>query len=267
MRGLIHDKETAARQARCHKLQCNSMAELVSLSDYPDQFQAEAIRLRLEAAGIQVIVTGTDAATALSMGGAGTDRLVRVEVAESDYEQAKKLLIEDEKRLESASAWICSRCDEQNEPAFEVCWGCNKTQSEKDKLGRRDEKKKSEDAPLGEDTSVTSQRQLGTTDDSNPFRPVLIGRSSQQYARTTNDNQVVPTEEQEESVRRAFLASVAALLLLPPLVSFYSVYILCGLGTQAFKYPPFRPRLIAAWGINLIVICFATVFWVGLFRP
>ena len=243
------------------------MAELVSLSDYPDQFQAEAIRIRLAAAGIQVIVTGTDAATALSMGGAGTDRLVRVEVAKSDYEQAMKLLIEDEARLASASPWICSRCDEQNEPAFEVCWGCNKTQSDGDKLGRREEPGAStKQDSVNDGTSQTKRASLGTTNDSNPFRPVLIDRDSKDFARTANDNRFVPTEEQEETVRRAFLASVAALLLLPPLVSFYSVYILCGLGTQAFKYPPFRPRLVAAWSINVIVISLGTVFWVFLFR-
>lgn len=246
--------------------------ELVSLSDYPDQFQAEAIRIRLEAAGIQVIVTGTDAATALSMGGAGTDRLVRVEVAKADYEKAMKLLLEDKERLESASPWICSRCDEQNEPAFEVCWGCNKTQTEDDKLGRRDDLDESttlEPDDISVESGRSDTKRLGTTNDSNPFRPVLIDGKAEGGALPQNSDKTeytyAATEAQEESVRRAFLSSIAALLIVPPLLSIYSVTILLSLGAEPYYYPQLKLRFIAAWVINLIVIVVATMFWWGVF--
>ncbi|MCG8648874.1 MAG: hypothetical protein MI861_03525, partial [Pirellulales bacterium] len=49
-----------------------------------DRVEAETIRIRLASEGITAFITGTDTATALSMGGAGSMRLVRVEVARPD---------------------------------------------------------------------------------------------------------------------------------------------------------------------------------------
>ena len=75
----------------------------------------------------------------------------------------------------------------------------------------------------------------------------------------------VATEAQEESVRRAFLSSIAALLIVPPLLSIYSVTILLSLGAEPYYYPQLKLRFIAAWVIYLIVIVVATMFWWGVF--
>jgi hypothetical protein len=107
------------------------MAErMIAISDFANSFQAETIRIRLATEGIQAFLTGTDAAAALAMGGAGSDRLVRLEVAHSDHQRAVALLKADRERMKHARPWICSRCHEQNEPAFEVCWNCDKPLSD-----------------------------------------------------------------------------------------------------------------------------------------
>ncbi|MFT5117526.1 MAG: hypothetical protein ACI9NY_001055 [Kiritimatiellia bacterium] len=42
---------------------------------------------------------------------------------DNDYSQAFELI---EKAFDSHSknSWVCTHCQEQNEPAFEICWSC-----------------------------------------------------------------------------------------------------------------------------------------------
>lgn len=88
--------------------------------------EAEIVRDRLLAAGVRAFVIGTDMATALSLGGAGTDVGVRLVVPPDDFDRAAELLAQDERVLREAGPWRCSRCDETNEPSFDVCWNCSK---------------------------------------------------------------------------------------------------------------------------------------------
>ncbi|MFK8111021.1 MAG: hypothetical protein AB8B91_02400 [Rubripirellula sp.] len=239
--------------------------KLVPLSDFADAFQAETIRIRLAAAGIQAIVTGTDAAAALSMGGAGSDRLVRVEVARSDFDQAMTLLLEDRERLANAKPWICSRCDEQNEPAFEVCWKCSKPQEEGDRLGRIDVAKEGMAAKAGivGQVAVDPVNSPDLVRDGNPYRPVLVDAGPGQVMDT------VPHEIGEEdrgNVRRAVLASVVGVLLLPPLLTLYGFYLLLGIPAEAYKQQGLRGRLITAWAINSVNLPFWVLYYLGLAR-
>lgn len=242
---------------------------LIPLSEFPDSFQAETVRIRLEAAGIPVIVTGTDAATALSMGGAGSDRLVRVEVAESLYDQAFALLSADRDRLATAKPWICSRCNEQNEPAFEVCWSCNKQQSEEDKLGRIAEdgwleEEESEESIVGQ--VAVEQSASPIVDDGNPYRPVLTDGSVTEPPPPRRKSSTDVSEEEVALVRRGFLSSIVGLLLLPPLFSLYSLYVLLQVPGYMYETPKHRNRLVAAWLINLVCIPIWVMFYTGMIQ-
>ena len=108
------------------------------LRECGDQFEAQTIRIRLAAAKIPVLITGTDPNFALSLGGAPTSRPVRVEVEHSDLERADTLLKQDHLRAAQAEPWVCCRCHEQNEPTFDVCWSCNKMHDEAIANGQKD---------------------------------------------------------------------------------------------------------------------------------
>ena len=104
--------------------------QLTKLCACADRFEAEAIRNRLAAAGIRAIVTGTDAASAFSMGGAPQQRPVRVEVAAEDLDRAGELLEEDRRRAATLGPWRCRTCGERNEATFDVCWQCRSSRVE-----------------------------------------------------------------------------------------------------------------------------------------
>ncbi|WP_372722443.1 hypothetical protein [Novipirellula sp.] len=247
----------------------NYRGPMVSVREYGDAFSAETTRIRLAAAGIRSIVTGTDAAVALSMGGAGTDRLVRIEVAPADYQRAIDLLAADEKLIQSAGPWICSRCEEQNEPAFEVCWSCNKRRSEDDATGRHDP---------NHDESVVSTLGAGdfigeTSPDpmvvsTNPYHPPNpisdLPKHPPALPIDRCDAQSVLDEPIDVAVKRAYLSSIVGVLVFPPLLNFYSLYVTLTIPTTAYRDARARRKLIFAWTVNLICIPLGVWFWLSM---
>ncbi len=247
----------------------NYRGPMVSVREYADAFSAETIRIRLAAAGIRSIVTGTDAAVALSMGGAGTDRLVRIEVAPADYQRAIDLLAADEKLIQSAGPWICSRCEEQNEPAFEVCWSCNKRRSEDDATGRLDPNH-------GE--SVVSALDAGDFIGETSTDPIAVSANPYQPPNPISDSLDHPTalpidrcdgefeldEPIEVLVKRAYLSSIVGVLVFPPLLNFYSLYVTLTIPTTAYRDARARRKLIFAWVVNVLAIPLGVWFWLSM---
>ncbi len=242
-----------------------SKPTLVSISDYPDAFTAETIRIRLAAAGIQAFLTGTDAATALGMGGAGTNRLIRLEVAPADHALAVEILRADEAQLAAASRWTCSRCGEANEPAFDICWSCNKERTSADR-GERPENDGDGDkfSPSETDAgfSVPASDSVARREDSNPYRP--FGVSSDVDSPTARK---WPTpsvsDEVRDDVRRALTASIVGMLILPPLVNLYSLLLTLRIPKHAYADGSQRFRLIITWIINLVTIPAWALFWIA----
>jgi hypothetical protein len=218
------------------------------------RFEAETIRIRLAHDGITALITGTDSATALSMGGAGTDRLVRVEVAADDHPRALGLLQADEVALQQAGPWVCHRCHEQNEPAFEVCWSCSKPRNDDDLSGRRSGSNSVSPTGCSEPVETIVQEDL------NPYRPVLIRRES------ASISSLRLPEEATSQAKRALLASIAGAILFPPLTSFYSVYLLLQLNrSETLSDPVARHQVTAAWAINAVMIPTWILMWCFLF--
>ncbi|TWU23363.1 hypothetical protein Pla52o_28990 [Novipirellula galeiformis] len=242
---------------------------MVSVREYADAFSAETIRIRLAAAGIRSLVTGTDAAVALSMGGAGTDRLVRIEVASADYQRAVDLLRADERLIQSAGPWICSRCEEQNEPAFEVCWSCNKRRSEQDATGRHVPKTQDGfESHLGAGDFVSETSTEPINDSDNPYHPpTLISDLPEHPPKKRNERRDVHAEIDEsvaESVKRAYLSSIVGILVFPPLLNFYSLYVTLKIPATAYRDATARRKLIFAWVVNSICILLGVWFWTGM---
>ncbi|MEM8669647.1 MAG: DUF2007 domain-containing protein [Planctomycetota bacterium] len=234
------------------------MSSLTSIRNCTDRIEAESLRIRLAEAGIRALVTGTDMETALGLGGAGTMRMVRLEVPTEDAERAVAILEEDRRKAIEAGPWICSRCHEQNESTFEVCWSCSKPRSDDDERGRLEPKGlKSTPEP------IEIERTEPVSEDGNPYRPAPTFSSPQ---RVTGVDSI--TDESwdtiDADVRRAFRASIVGSFVFPPLVCFYSLYLL--LSIPGFAYQKKRNWIFVTWVINFLLIFAWTAWWLSFFR-
>ena len=157
-----------------------------------------------------------------------------------------------------------AECKEQNEPAFEVCWHCRKLRSDEDERGRRaDSPPTQSSANSGFDASISVEvPDAPTTNDDNPYRPVLIPSGARQQSKEKHERQL-SNEHVESEVRRALLASVVGVMLLPPLLSLYSIYVLLSLGRSPYSDPKSRRRAITAWCFNALAILTGVVFWLN----
>ncbi|TWU55303.1 putative signal transducing protein [Rubripirellula reticaptiva] len=226
-----------------------------TLRGFSDVFEAEIIRDRLAAANIRAFVTGTDMATALSLGGAATSNGVRLEVANDDYDRAVATLADDEKRLREAGDWQCGRCSEPNEASFEVCWSCNKPRSDDDKRTRflDTQTDTTESAAEGFGDIEVVAPDASSLDDRNPYRPVLVDESAGKDTKSRNPDAVVVTnEELDDQVRRVMVAAAASTMLLPPVSTVYVVSLLWRLPKTAYQDPSRRQRIQIAWWITML---------------
>jgi len=238
----------------------------ITVRECADMFLAQTLRNRLATEGIQSIVTGTDPVTALSFGGAGTNRLVRVEVAEKDYLRAAEILQADQWLRDTATAWICSRCDEQNEPTFEVCWSCNKKRDRADAPGRAvsDFDSHELEPDFKSDTVTVANDQAVLPRSENPYAPpVLIDRGGRSAAASQRliESRSERVEIVKADVRRIFYASIMGLLFFPPLPNCYSLYLTLRLSPLAYRIRFCRRRLFIASLLNGINLSFWTFYW------
>lgn len=229
-----------------------------------DRFEAETICIRLRDAGIDAYATGSDSAQALAMGGAGTNRLPRVEVPEHEFEQARRLLAADRAKAATARRWKCPRCDEVNEKTFEVCWSCGKLLDEKAIFAWDEDSRETEKTPAGPWT-IASGDPL-PQDDQNPYRPALPRQDSRgdetlvADARNADEGKAA-REAFNDDVRRALWSAVIGFLILPPLPNLYSLFLLFRLPSTAYSSPRLRRRTIAAYLLDIgALIIWPTIY-------
>lgn len=217
--------------------------------------EAEIVRDRLIAAGVRAFVTGTDMATALSLGGAGTDVGVRLVVPSEDFDHAAELLAEDERTLREAGPWRCGRCDQPNEASFEVCWSCSKPREDEPATILTDDFVDGGPPASSFDASPSevAGRRKAPVEDGNPYRPVLVGNDSRAM-----DRESLPEVETtlNDRVRRLLLGSIVAAMLFPP-ASTLVLVLLLRLPRQATSTDARKWRVIAASIISVIGIVFA----------
>ncbi|MDG2220607.1 MAG: DUF2007 domain-containing protein [Rubripirellula sp.] len=248
------------------------MSALTSIRSCSDRFEAESLRIRLAEAGIRAVITGTDMETALGLGGAGTMRLVRLEVATEDAERATLILAEDQRKASKAGPWICSRCREQNEATFEVCWSCSKRrlnedqQESDDPSANRTAKPQTTEPPHPETSTPATTPETDTPHDTNEE---TNNDSPHPFSRSqTNDSSGVnlaandePNDTLDEELLRTFRAAVIGAIVFPPLVSLYCLYLLIRLPTDAYRKR--KVWVILIWILNLGLIASWTGFWIN----
>ncbi len=235
--------------------------QLAVLRECADRIEAETIRIRLESDDIRVFITGTDAATALGLGGAGTNRLVRVEVPESELVRAHELLLADEMRMVEQGPWICGRCREDNDASFDICWSCAKPRQESDQQGRRADQTKP--VPAAGFAETQTEEETVAVLDRNPYSPTHLAETA---TRTKEEPDYEEhAEENRANVRRALLSSVMGVMILIPLISFYSIFLLCRVaGTGAYRDPELSGRCWIAWGVNFLALGVQAFVFLGI---
>jgi hypothetical protein len=223
--------------------------QLVKLMGCRDAIQAETIRNRLEAAGIMAVVQGAEVGTALSYVGVAIG-YPNIEVEAKDLKRAEELLAADRVSLQTVGAWTCSRCGEFNEPAFEVCWSCNKSRSDDDPRAIVDpedaETPQSFNLPVGTMTTAPSATVMG--DASNPYRPFAWGGSDS----TSQEIRLGMTieDEDKEAINRAFIAAVIGAFLPFVIITLYSLAILVRL---SLKPRPDKLKRTKTYYLTLVI--------------
>jgi hypothetical protein len=237
--------------------------KMVVLRRFSDSVAAETLRGRLAVAGIDVYVRGTSVEAAFGLGGAPTSSGLRVEIASDDVDAALAILAEDDRIREVAGAWVCPRCDEENEASFEVCWNCQKQR------GPGDTKKSPVSAqvnPITAPESLVARRAV--VDDkrsTNPYQPVLLEPQNtvvgtqRQYPTTLSDETI------DNLMRDFYRLACVSVLIVPIPLALYAVYRIWLLPTELKRHPDVRKRVRRYFLINVFVAAIVVSFWSALF--
>ncbi len=105
-----------------------SDAEILEVCSAADTQEAYLIKNALSDAGIEARVIETPLLNAVGELPASAIA-PRIWVCAKDIERARKVVAELRSHLQSttlAEPWTCSRCGEQNEATFEICWNCQR---------------------------------------------------------------------------------------------------------------------------------------------
>ncbi len=226
-------------------------ANLVKLMSCRDAIQAETIRNRLETAGIKAVVQGAEVGTALSYVGVAIG-YPNIEVGADDLSRARDLLAADQVSLQTAGAWNCGRCGEFNEPAFEVCWSCNKTRSDEDRRAFFDPEDESR-KPSRITTGIFAMPSASSPscDVINPYR--ALDFASEELVSQDDRIDIAIDNEDQAAINRAFIAAIFGCLM-PIVFTIYSLWILIPISLN--RSPAIQTRrksFYAAWAINLIM--------------
>ncbi len=232
----------------------------------PDE--AEIIKSRLEAEGICAVVSGGEAGTMLSHIGTAAVN-VRVEVAPEDLQRANEVLEEDERQRASRTAWTCGRCDEYNEPMFDLCWACGKRRADDDLLKSPDDTPVN--APLPDPaTFLVDHAGTEVRPSDNPYSPP-VSTGGVNAGRMLDGRRPVPSSDSlsqqdqdrlTELVARIFRGAVVGAVIFPPLVALYVISrLMFEVPREAYRDPRLKRKLMLSWAISIVSSLAGTVFW------
>lgn len=210
--------------------------DLVTIATFEFPHEAHAARSRLAAAGISSQISDENTVSALAIVGTALGG-VKLLVWKSDLEKAGELLFPDESEEEQDDvrhtrprrAWKCPRCQEPNEPAFDLCWSCGapwspaaKEASDETVARESDSARDASASFTDDDYGMDHPTGIAPEQADNPYAP---GR----FAATGN-----PAEEAEVSadpevmatITRAWRAAIIGLVVCPVVLQFYSMWLL-----------------------------------------
>lgn len=227
------------------------MERLVTVARCGDVNEAEVARVVLADAGIRAVVAGGDLASTLShLGPAVGDVLVQTSAA--DAERAQEIV----GRLRAGESsdrepWFCSTCQHNVDANFDLCWKCGDERTEIPAVPETQERR-TRYIP-----GQTETAEHGAQLSNDPYAPPDVAPAD---AREFLPEGIESVEKAEEVALRALRAAVIGLLLLPPLLSFYAIYLLFGLWGVPFSASG-RRRVRWAWGFAALGVLFGAITW------
>ena len=217
-----------------------SDTSLRKLAVFPSVPQADQVRAALESQGVPAFVDGAHAGTALAhTGGVG------VFVSARDLEQARQVLARTETPapLDTAELpWYCGKCREMVDADFDVCWSCAEV---------RDNVEQPVPAEVANDDTWSDSGERGGLElpgpSANPYQSPMLGGALQPF-------RPAATSLVEETVWRAWRASVIGLVIFPIVMHVYSIMLLIHATGQGRFSAKVRRRFYWSWAIDAAAI-------------
>mgnify|MGYP001600064856 CR=1 FL=1 len=256
--------------------------QLVTVATFAAPAEAELARQRLQRDGIAACLADelTGGILGLTTGGLSS---VKVQVNAADQERAAAILALTEHRGdqddEGVATWTCPHCRTDVNAEFEVCWSCGTTvEGQADPSFIREAMDPSPADETGEDDEAVPAVSMDVTgrerplcaapeidlQPRNPYR--APGSPSGPVAAPVAEPPIADTTYGDEVAARAWRASVLSALLCPPLLTFYSVWLVLKI---AFADHPLSSvgmrKFYGAMAVNVLVWIMVVLVWHRLF--
>lgn len=230
----------------------NTELQLLETVSLP--FEAEHLQQVLESAGIEAYVEGVNGSNAFGMNALMGS--IKIKVRTEDLPQARQVLSDSFNRV--GRPWYCGNCQEMNEPSFDYCWQC-----EGERAAVETEIPAPPETPAVEvrPEDLLSPHPMRSEYNPAPYAPPTTDLALPAPGKNVNEIADSPTQaEYEETIERAYRASIIGLITLPVLLHIYSFVLLMGaLSLPATTTAQITWRFRCAMSINLIV--FAALGW------
>ena len=244
--------------------------QLVTVATFVTPAEAELARQRLEHDGIPACLAEehTGAVLGLTTGGLSS---VKVMVNAADRERAEAILAATEDRHdqddEDAGTWTCSQCGTELSTEFEVCWSCGTTvDGQTDPSFVREPEDSLEEDETPDDDDAAAQGASYEPDAARPIDPPpAIDRQTDNPYRApgvptapvvaaAEEPPLGDTTYSDEVAARAWRASVLSAILCPPLLTFYSVWLVVQIAftDHALSAAGMR-KFYGAMAVNILV--------------
>lgn len=227
---------------------------LCVLTTLQQQFEAEHLQQVLQSAGINAFIEGLHCSSNFAFN--TLVATISIKVPERDLQRAQQVL--REARQPRGSGWYCGPCAEFMDAGFDICWRCGRLRSEVESDPPPAES--IAEKPVANVSDFTTAHATERAYDPNPYAtprsdvalpiaPVSVGYLDQEAA-----------TELEETIDRAWRASVIGLIALPVVAHAYSMLLLLGaLSIHAHFTQRSRFRYFAAMAIDLAVLGYCVI--------
>lgn len=238
--------------------------ELVTIATFQTASEAAVARIALEAEGIKVFVTD-DQLVGMTWIIGNAVGYVKLLVGAPDAERARRLLeaqFDDWSGGEGAP-WNCPHCGEEIDAEFDECWSCGTMRPAGTPMAAKESTDSIGGSPREAGLILPPPDSFeGRARAENPYASPLATETAKEEPAS-----VAIALNGDELARRAWRASVFGLVMCPPLLNFYSAWLLLSL---AFSDRPLSNRghrhMSGAWAINLLAALgaglFYGIFWV-----
>jgi hypothetical protein len=235
---------------------------LVTVATFDNTPAAHVAKSELAAAGIQAVVT--DETVVSQLWHIGALNGMKLQVAEENVADARSVLYgeSDAPDARQRTEWRCLNCLEVIEPDFDVCWSCGSARADADDPAFVPP---ASEPPLAHHEAFAgNELHAGKPDPIDPGNPYAAGRA--QAALDEDEELPAASEAIEETVIRAWRASVIGLGLFPVALHAYSLGLLGYIALAGSQLSAAgKLRFVAALVIDLLVLGTAAMLLVWAF--